>query len=49
LERQLGDGGRDFTGEFHVEMARDLELAVLMANATTRLGVIPSRAAVTAS
>ena len=76
-----GDGGRDFTGEFYVEMARDLErarfdyvliedklmvstayggtmqhdlkhgvnpkhdpvpLAVLMANATTRLGVIPT-------
>jgi N-acetyl-S-(2-succino)cysteine monooxygenase len=76
-----GDGGRDFTGDFYVEMARDLErakfdyvliedklmvstayggtmehdlkhgvnpkhdpvpLAVLMANATTRLGVIPT-------
>jgi FMN-dependent oxidoreductase (nitrilotriacetate monooxygenase family) len=76
-----GDGGRDFTGEFYVEMARDLErakfdyvliedklmvstayggtmerdlkhgvnpkhdpvpLAVLMANATDRLGVIPT-------
>jgi FMN-dependent oxidoreductase (nitrilotriacetate monooxygenase family) len=76
-----GDGGRDFTGDFYVEMARDLErakfdyvlledklmvstayggtmehdlkhgvnpkhdpvpLAVLMANATSRLGVIPT-------
>lgn len=76
-----GDGGRDFTGEFYVEMARDLErakfdyvliedklmvstayggtmeydlkhgvnpkhdpvpLAVLMATATSRLGVIPT-------
>jgi FMN-dependent oxidoreductase (nitrilotriacetate monooxygenase family) len=79
-----GDGGRDFTGEFFVEMAKDLErarfdfvlledklmvstayggtmefdlkygvnpkhdpvpLAVLMANATTRLGVIPTMSA----
>ncbi|MGE2715750.1 NtaA/DmoA family FMN-dependent monooxygenase [Mycolicibacterium litorale] len=76
-----GDGGRDFTGDFYVEMARDLErakfdyvliedklmvstayggtmeydlkhgvnpkhdpvpLAVLMANATSRLGVVPT-------
>ncbi|HEX3547918.1 MAG TPA: NtaA/DmoA family FMN-dependent monooxygenase [Mycobacterium sp.] len=76
-----GDGGRDFSGDFYVEMAKDLErakfdyvliedklmvstayggtmehdlkhgvnpkhdpvpLAVLMANATTRLGVIPT-------
>jgi FMN-dependent oxidoreductase (nitrilotriacetate monooxygenase family) len=76
-----GDGGRDFTGDFYVEMARDLErakfdyvliedklmvstayggtmeydlkhgvnpkhdpvpLAVLMANATARLGVVPT-------
>ena len=76
-----GDGGRDFTGDFYVDMARDLErakfdyvliedklmvstafggtmehdlkhgvnpkhdpvpLAVLMANATTRLGVVPT-------
>jgi FMN-dependent oxidoreductase (nitrilotriacetate monooxygenase family) len=76
-----GDGGRDFTGDFYVELAKDLErakfdfvliedklmvstayggtmehdlkhgvnpkhdpvpLAVLMANATTRLGVIPT-------
>ncbi|MCW2588259.1 MAG: FMN-dependent oxidoreductase, nitrilotriacetate monooxygenase family [Mycobacterium sp.] len=76
-----GDGGRDFTGDFYVEVARDLErakfdyvliedklmvstayggtmeydlktgvnpkhdpvpLAVLMANATTRLGVVPT-------
>ena len=76
-----GDGGRDFTGDFYVEIARDLErgrfdyvlledklmvstayggtmehdlkhgvnpkhdpvpLAVLMANATSRLGVIPT-------
>ncbi|MFL6083521.1 MAG: NtaA/DmoA family FMN-dependent monooxygenase [Mycobacterium sp.] len=76
-----GDGGRDFTGDFYVEMAKDLErakfdyvliedklmvstayggtmehdlkhgvnpkhdpvpLAVLMANATSRLGVIPT-------
>src|SRR5712675_1455077 len=76
-----GDGGRDFSGEFYVEMARDLEracfdyvimedklmvssayggtmeadlkhgvnpkhdpvpLAVLMANATARLGVVPT-------
>ncbi|MET0899582.1 MAG: NtaA/DmoA family FMN-dependent monooxygenase [Mycobacterium sp.] len=76
-----GDGGRDFTGDFYVEIARDLErakfdyvliedklmvataygdsmehdlkhgqnpkhdpvpLAVLMANATTRLGVVPT-------
>ena len=76
-----GDGGRDFTGDFYVEIARDLErakfdyvliedklmvstayggtmehdlkhganpkhdpvpLAVLMANATTHLGVVPT-------
>ena len=76
-----GDGGRDFTGDFYVEVARDLErakfdyvliedklmvstafggtmeydlkhgvnpkhdpvpLAVLMANATSRLGVVPT-------
>src|ERR1700704_3859226 len=76
-----GDGGRDFTGDFYVEMAKDLErakfdyvliedklmvstayggtmehdlkhgvnpkhdpvpLAVLMANATARLGVLPT-------
>ena len=76
-----GDGGRDFTGDFYVEMAKDLErakfdyvliedklmvstayggtmehdlkhgvnpkhdpvpLAVLMANATARLGVVPT-------
>jgi FMN-dependent oxidoreductase (nitrilotriacetate monooxygenase family) len=76
-----GDGGRDFTGDFYVEIARDLErakfdyvliedklmvstayggsmehdlkhganpkhdpvpLAVLMANATSRLGVVPT-------
>jgi FMN-dependent oxidoreductase (nitrilotriacetate monooxygenase family) len=76
-----GDGGRDWTGDFYVEMARDLEracfdfviledklmvstayggtmqgdlktgvnpkhdpvpLAVLMANATSRLGVVPT-------
>ena len=76
-----GDGGRDFTGDFYVEMAKDLErakfdyvliedklmvstayggtmehdlkhgvnpkhdpvpLAVLMANATSRLGIVPT-------
>jgi hypothetical protein len=27
MERELGDGGRDFTGDFYVEMAQDLERA----------------------